>query len=178
MERDSGCSDVSNEGFVNREPRARVDDLVAGVAVGLLCESDGHLCAGKDDDAVRRYVNPSGFAHGVCDGLAKRKNSLRIVVVGEVVVNLPLDLFGDVSGQREIGLSEVASHDLVAGVLELLYEWTDLERVLGVEHRDAIREERSRLVRRCGSGGHRSLPSKKKAGTRAPERRVPVVYSS
>jgi len=31
-----------------------------------------------------------------------------------------------------------------AGALDLLDEWTDLERILDVDHRGAIREERSR----------------------------------
>jgi len=134
------------------------DDLVARIAVCLLCESDRGLGAWKDDHSIGRNANPACFAHRVRDRFAEGKDALRVIVMGGIVVYLPLHFLCDVAGKGKVRLSEVASNYVISSVLNFLDEWTDLECVLRVEHCDSVGIERSRCARGCGGGCHRVHP--------------------
>ena len=45
--------DIAGERFVNWKTRTRIDDFVAGIAVGLLGQADGRFAARENDDAIR-----------------------------------------------------------------------------------------------------------------------------
>jgi hypothetical protein len=56
------------------------------------------------------------------NGFAKRQNSLGIAVMGIVEINLSLDLFLDVLGDREIRFSQITFDD----PFPLIFEESDL----------------------------------------------------
>ncbi len=142
VQRDRLEAEVAGERLVDREARARVDHLVAGVAVHLLAEADRRLAAGKHHHPVRRDVETTPRAHFGRDGFAERQDALRVHVVGHVGVELPLDLVPDVGRQREVGLAEIAADDLETGRGHLVDVRTDLERVLGADPLHSCRIER------------------------------------
>jgi hypothetical protein len=121
---------VADEGLVDRKARARVDDVIAGVAVDLLRESDRRLGAGEDDHAVRGDLQPALFADRLGDGHAQRLDALRIDVMRLIEVDLPFDFFSDVPGQREVGFADVAADDALSKFFNFADPGADLERVL------------------------------------------------
>ena len=67
--------------------------------------------------------------------------------MGLVEVDLPLDLGRDVHGERKVGLADVALDDALAEGLDLADVRPDLERILGVEQRDAAGKAHGGLER-------------------------------
>ncbi len=68
----------------------------------------GGFAPGKTTTRVGVMLRPRRSSHVWRDRLAEREDSLRIDVVRQIVVDLPLDLLADVPRKREIGLAEVA----------------------------------------------------------------------
>ena len=134
-------AEVGGEGFVDREAGARIDDLVAGIAVGLLRQPDGGLAAREDHDTIGRDRNAAPGRHGAGDGLAQRQDALWIAVMRQVEIDLPLHLVGNMLGEREIGFAEIAFDDLEAAGFELADLGADPEGVLAADEPGAPGEK-------------------------------------
>ena len=159
MKRNGRRADVANERFVNREAWARIDDLVTGVAVRLLRKTDWRLRSGKYDYTVGSDPKASPRPHRVRDRFAQGENALGVVVMRHVVVDLPLYLLRDVAREGKVRLTDVAPHDVMTVVLDLLDVRPDLEGVFGVDHSNAIGVQSSRRGGWGSSGCHRFLLS-------------------
>jgi len=85
-------TEVPGEGLVDGETRARVDDLVTGIAVDLLAETDRRLAAREHHDPLRRDVESPARADIGGNRFPQRQNPLRIDVMGHVGVELPFHL--------------------------------------------------------------------------------------
>ena len=66
---------IMDEGFIDRKGGAGIDDLISWITVSLLAKADGRLGPGKDNDSIRRRLNPPCLAQMLCDGLAEGQES-------------------------------------------------------------------------------------------------------
>jgi hypothetical protein len=141
MDRDGFGSHIGDEGFIDWKGGAGVNDLISGVTVGLLAQSDGRLGSGKDDDPLGRSLNPPGLTQVFGDGLPKRENALGVAIVGIIQVDLTLHLVLDMLRNGEIGFSQVALDHLLPLVFEELDLGAYLEGVLRINQSNSLRKQ-------------------------------------
>ena len=125
--------------LVDREPRTRVDDLVAAIHVRLEGEPDRGLGPGRDDDPVGLHRDAPRRRHVAGDRLAEGGEPRRIAVAG--VARLQLG-HGDpiqVGRAAEVRRPDVEADDIHPPVETHLDVVVDLEGVLGPQIGEALR---------------------------------------
>jgi hypothetical protein len=146
MDRHRTSAHIRDKGLIDGEPGAGIDHLVSRITIGLLAQTNRRLRTGKYDDSVRGGPDPACFAEVLSDGNPECKNSLRVTIMGIVLVNLPFDLLLDKLGNREVGLSKVTFDDFSPLLFDGPYIGPYLEGILRIQQSNALRKQAHRFL--------------------------------
>jgi hypothetical protein len=124
-------ADERHPGLVDRKPRTRVYDFVAGVDVALDREADRGLRSWSNHYAIRIDIETSGLRNVLRDGLAKGQNTRRVAVVRIAGFDLFDRLAIDVRRTVEVGFSKVELHNVHTAIEAYGYVLAEFESVLG-----------------------------------------------
>ena len=130
-ERFRHAPEIGHPRFVNREPRARIDDLVAGVHVGHHRVADGRLRPREDDDPIRGHLDAARPGHVAGQGFPERSDPGGVRVVGVPGADGGDPGFVDVRGAVEVGFADGEGNDIHAAGAGAGHVFPDLERVFG-----------------------------------------------
>ena len=111
-QRDGRRAHVGDPGLVDRKPRARVDDLVAGIDVRLHRKADRWLATGRNDDSARVCGNAARARDMRRHSGPERGSALGVRVVRVTSPDLSDRRLVDVRRAVEIGLTDVQAHDI------------------------------------------------------------------